>query len=164
MTHPDPHRVATAATRWHAMLTDAKARDSRALALLRRARNPLDVALVPAYAELLRACDVHIEHHTRLSLIAAALGHVKQHDSGASLPRQLAGTSDAPIMNARRFQRLLQTPDEWSSLHIQATRAIQLLGGRANVADLAGSLVAWTPETRERWALEYYDIVNERSL
>lgn len=168
MNDEEIHRIASTAATWFADLNGHAPRrergaDTRTLPLLRRARSPLEVALIPAFSRLIQGIatplgDAEID---RLALVAATLGHVKMDDASRTFPQQLAGERGDRRMDPRRFHRLLQTGASWGELHTHSTRAVKLLDGVANVADLSGSLFAWNPRTHKRWALEYYENISE---
>jgi CRISPR system Cascade subunit CasB len=96
-----------------------------------------------------------------LAVVAGVLAHVEEDDPSVQFARQLATpkAGDATVSDLR-FRRLLRAdgPDE---LLRQLGRAVHLLGGRANVADLAWSVhricTEHDEQTKRHWALNYYE-------
>lgn len=129
-------------------------------ASLRRCHNRLEVSFVPAYhlirAELSQFGQVHTD---RLALVVGILAHVRTHDPTSTFPQQLAGpTAGAtkPRVSNLRFRRLLMIndPDE---LFPAMVRIVHLIGGQANVTNLAQGLYWWNEQTKKDWAFAYYE-------
>jgi CRISPR system Cascade subunit CasB len=59
-------------------------------------------------------------------------------------------------MSEARFRRLLQADDRIDCLR-RLTRAVKMLKGKANVADLAEAVWYWNDRTKRRWAFTYLD-------
>lgn len=132
-------------------------------AALRRAATVDGVALLPSFIDLLRKCEDAGLSRSRadaVAVIAGLLAHVKTvpgSESGRSVGMAglLAEGGDGPVMHELRFRRLLaaQSPNE---LYTHLRRAMQLLGGRANLTDLADSVLFWGDRRRREWAFDYY--------
>lgn len=62
-----------------------------------------------------------------------------------------------------RFRRLLQkqTAEE---LQPDLMRAVRLIGDVADVRDLAASILRWNDATRRRWAFEYFQHANPKTV
>lgn len=133
---------------------------------LRRAAGPAEVAFTPAYVWLLnRARDVGLPATLYATEAIAALAglaaHVDADDVGARIARSLARSSEGKktaVLSELRFRRLVaaQRPTE---LYPHLRRAIVALGRRADLGDLANSLVYWSHPSgtvRKQWALDYF--------
>ncbi len=140
---------------------------------LRRARTLEEVVFVPPYHDLRRRlAGTRWRSIDRIALVAGVLAWVREHDGGAAFAAQMAApragaTATAPRVSPSRFRRLLRTGDDVEDLERlfeQVRRVVSLVDERANVTDLARSLYWWNAETRKRWALEYYEHVDERTL
>ena len=59
-------------------------------------------------------------------------------------------------MSEARFRRLLQARDD-ADLTRRLVRAVKMLKGKANVADLAAAIWWWNDRTRQTWAFRYLD-------
>ena len=114
-------------------------------------------------AELIASAEVVVYHagtgrtSNARAIAAALLAHVKDDDSGASLPvlmskREQEG--DRPPVSPLRFRRLLETTDV-EDLFVGLRRVLPLLSHRANVVALANDVVNWGDLTRKRWAYAY---------
>lgn len=146
--------------KWWAELAD----DKGGRAELKRAADVTRVVMSPAYQRLHRMLckvlpDGQVPAHKedRLAIAAALLAHVKDDDSGASLPvlmskREQEG--DRPPVSPLRFRRLLETTDV-EDLFVSLRRVLPLLSHRANVVALANDVVNWGDLTRKRWAYAY---------
>jgi CRISPR system Cascade subunit CasB len=137
---------------------------------LKRAENPLRVAFSPAYHALLRRLQeagyrLSPDGRERLAALAGIAAHVKQHVDNTPFARQM-GTPNPGSEKARvselRFRRILAI-DDVDELYTQLRRAISLLDGTANLADLARALFRWRPiaeqnpyDPRKDWAYDYY--------
>ena len=128
-----------------------------ALARLRRAVSPLEALMVDAAHDLAKTLRRGERDWVAIGTLAATLAHVKAHDH-----RPTAGilgaqeSADGPrCVSELRFRRLLQA-EEGVERMAALRRALALTGGRANVADLADSLLFWNDRTRTRWLFEYY--------
>jgi CRISPR system Cascade subunit CasB len=139
---------------------------------LRRAKTLEEVVFVPLFHELRHGLATTQWHSIgRLSLVAGVLAHVREHDPSKPFAAQMAaprsGSAGGPRVAPSRFRRLLrfeESNEGLDQLFALTRRVIALLDNRANVTDLARSLYWWNARTRKRWAIDYYDHVNERSL
>ena len=130
--------------------------DPAALARLRRAASPLEALMVDAAHDLALRLRRGERDWLAIGTLAATLAHVKTHDR-----RPVAAIFGEPLsvdsrrVSELRFRRLLQAEDGTERM-AALRRAFALTGGRANVADLADSLLYWTERTRTRWLFQYY--------
>lgn len=156
-------------------------------AQLRRATNADDVLLTPAFAHFLQAMPgTWAEGLTgkrvplsisEMAMIAAVLARVKDEPkkseskkAGVTFAESLAlpkETGGKAVMSELRFQQLQKSrsPEDF---FIRVCRAVNLLGGKTNVASLADDVAHWLVEFRNgpaskpedrlavRWASEYY--------
>jgi CRISPR system Cascade subunit CasB len=157
MTEAQPRRLGSIARSWWRDLQprpDGSGGDRAALARLRRAATARDAAEDPTTLALCRALGMGWRGLEGAAVAAAVLARVREDAPDQPAARQLGGAE--PVMSWLRFRRLIQaeTPDE----RITAMRrAVALAGGRLNVADLGGSLLAWNDERRRRWLYAYHD-------
>jgi len=139
--------------------------DTGALARLRR--GGLDgAALEPATAELYRALKpflrgAQLDGFETAALVAAVLAHVREHDARFVARAAGAAGETSARLSTLRFRKLLAARGATDCL-IAFRRLVALLDKRANVGDLAVSLVEWNKEDagdrrRTRWAFDYYD-------
>lgn len=146
---------------------------------MRRCQEPAQVLLQGAFIrlhaafnELQNGSSWIIKDATALALVAGLLAWVKNDlKDGSSFARQLGetGEADRPLMSKLRFSRL-QTATTEEEFYQLARRAIQLVDGKADVAELAEELLAWVSEFRGkqpdkpkdriqvRWATAYYQV------
>ena len=97
----------------------------------------------------------------RTALIAAVLAHVSEHETrrvAAAAGEKNGG--DQRVLHPLRLRRLFAAWDMRECL-IAFRRLVAVLGKKANVADLAESLLDWPDEwrggeRRRRWAFDYY--------
>jgi CRISPR type I-E-associated protein CasB/Cse2 len=97
----------------------------------------------------------------RTALIAAVLAHVREHGNlkVAAAAGETTG-DDHRVLHPLRLRRLFAAREERDCV-IAFRRLIALLGKKANVADLAETLLDWPDERqgdvrRRRWAFDYY--------
>lgn len=143
---------------WRALsgLAPNKERNRAALAELRRSADPLDVAFVPAFGDLRRALHAGTDWQiVRAAMIAYVLAHVREDDL-RPVARALGPQKgdEGSIMSEARFRRLLQSRES-DDLIRRLVRAVKMLKGKANVADLALSIWHWNDRTRRNWAFQY---------
>ena len=148
---------------WWELMQNPNASGNRAR--LRRARNPDEVEFIDAYYTLLSpilALEKN-EHRIqfishRLPLVAGLLSHVTEDTPDESLPiamsKKKQGSTNR-IISETRFRRILKTEDD-SELYITLIRVIRMLGNKANVRDIATSVMFWNTETKKTWASKYY--------
>lgn len=144
-------------------------------AQLRRAQSPDDILLTPAFAHFLQLLPkewVEVAMLSDLAMVAAVLARVKTDvlDERATLAKNLATPKEGggkAVMSELRFQQLQKsrTPQDFFT---RLCRAVQLLGGRANVVLLTQDILHWLAEYRYgpsskpeqrlavRWASDYY--------
>jgi CRISPR system Cascade subunit CasB len=156
-------------------------------AQLRRATNPDDVLLTPAFAHFLKAMpDSWIEGKTGknttlsmsdMALIASVIARVKSEPqrADATFARLLATPKEngnKAAMSELRFQQLQKSrsPEDF---FLRICRAVSLLGGKVNVTLLADDIAHWLiefrfgvaskPEDRlaVRWASDYYTVFKD---
>jgi CRISPR system Cascade subunit CasB len=120
----------------------------------------------PAFHELLRTLGVtpgegdggEPRQLQALAVAAALAAAVKTDDKGTPLGRTLGRTRDggtAPRVSAARFRRLLES-EELEQRFADLRRILALVGGNADLAEVAGAACDWTPARRRRLAYDYY--------
>jgi CRISPR type I-E-associated protein CasB/Cse2 len=161
------HDVGAAARSWWKRLAGAgadddgrsegKRRDRAAFAELRRSFDPIELIFVPAFSDLRRSLRFGEKRIRQAAMIAHVLAHVRSDDTRA-VARALGARSDegSPAMSEQRFRRLLQARDD-PDLARHLVRAVRLLKGKANVADIATAIRHWNDRTRQRWAFAFFD-------
>jgi len=155
--------AAEAATKWWREMaepTNPRKRGSAraAMAQLRRATSPIDALMEPSTIDLARRLERTSPNGiNRVGIVAAVLAHVRQ-DAEEAVARACGPTSlddpESAKLKYGRFRRLLQSDDD--DLIDQMRRLVHLLDQKANVADLAVSILWWSDHERQRWALAYY--------
>lgn len=89
--------------------------------------------------------------------IALALAHIRQDEPkkfGRAIGAPEFGAEDLAPVKLLRFKSLMQAEAE--DLLREIRRAIDIIGGQANVGDVANLLVFWGDKTRARLALDYF--------
>lgn len=154
----DTERARLAVGWWHALQPrpNGSGGDRAALARLRRCATAADAAMEPATLDLARQLGLGWQDLGRVAVAAAVLAHVRENVGGASAARQLGPSPAGAAMSWLRFRRLLQAGTE-DELVTAFRRAVALAGGRMNVPDLAGSLLAWNEGRRRRWIMDYHN-------
>lgn len=171
-----------ALTAWWYWLDEPGNRGERAL--LRRAVNPEDIMLTPAFAHFLQAMPDRWSGSgnkaiqlSDTAMVASVLARVKERpeDVKLSFARSLAQPKEKggkAAMSELRFQQLQKsrTPDDFFR---RICRAVALLNGKANIASLADDILHWLREHRYgpaskaqnrlavRWASDYYAAFKE---
>jgi CRISPR system Cascade subunit CasB len=136
---------------------DERKRDRGAFAELRRSADPLDLAFARGFNRL--HIDLKVGNQDwpllRAAAIANVLAHVREDDSRA-VARALGPQADnaGEVMSEGRFRRLLQS-EEGEDLTRNLVRAVKMLKGKANVADLARAIWWWNDRVRRDWAFRY---------
>lgn len=144
--------------------------DRAAIAKLKRASSVMEAAAEPATFALFETLGFKRAYAARdlprAAVIAAVLVHVKdpQKDSAPTIAHvigtQRGGDGSTPLVTPLRLKRLLAARDPDDVL-IQFRRTVAILGGSANVTDLAVQLLAWTDAergdlTRTHFAFDYH--------
>ena len=143
-----------------------KNRGSRAK--LRRAASPEEVALVPAFHQLVHQMgegfsDPSSEAFLRLAAVAGLVARAELSEEGKdSIAKQMGPPTSGqpPRVSVHRFRRLLESRGI-DDLFSQLRRIIPLLGRKVHLTSLADGVVDWCPEIRRRWAYDYYATVSE---
>ena len=159
----EPERLGQIGLRWwasHVQPKDDTAAAKRTRAALRRVVAPVDAISVEAVHALERKL-AEAEHSLRrtpgrLTLLAVALGHVKEHRQG----HRAALTFGEPVgerrrLGAIRFEALMRATDP-DDLMRPLVRALAVVDGRVDVAALANDLFYWSDAVRTRWCFDYY--------
>lgn len=128
---------------------------------LRRAADSSEVVFAPGYHRLVASFAALNRRFSRekLAAVAGLIARIKT-DTGdappfpAQMAAQRPGGKNATV-SGLRFRRLLVAGD-LEDLYPMMIRVLSLLGGEANLADLARSVYWWNESTRKRWAYEYY--------
>lgn len=133
-------------------------RSRKTRAELRRADTPLAVLGVSTVHDLNREltnAGLHkrTDWSDRLSLIAVALAHVKE-GRGETLARRF-GAGDPPRLSRIRFNALIGM-ERPRDLIRPLVRALAVVGGSADVRQLAQDLYWWGDRVRTDWCFEYY--------
>lgn len=160
-----PSPPMTAARDWW---RDLDARDRAGKARLRRA--DLDGAMIDeATLRLFRRLGRRTPRDlSRIAALATVLAAVRE-DTGRDIPfaRQIGFSrmpadpqkpeaDNKPALSMLRFKRLMSATDD-ADLARQFRRAVDLLGGSANIEDVKRVLLGWhRPETRRGFAFDYF--------
>ncbi|TAH67227.1 MAG: type I-E CRISPR-associated protein Cse2/CasB [Rhodopseudomonas palustris] len=155
----------TAAQDWW---RDLDTRDRAGRARLKRA--DLDAAMIDeATMRLFRRLGRRTPRDlSRIAALATVLAAVRQ-DTGRAEPfaRQIGfsklpadpqkpDADNKPALSVLRFKRLMSASDD-ADLARQLRRAVDLLGGKANVEDIKRVVLGWhRPETRRSFAFDYF--------
>jgi CRISPR system Cascade subunit CasB len=152
----------------HAWWSDLQS-DPGARARLRRCRKPIEALAQPATIELMLRMgwkppelDRYDWYGERIAAIAMVLAHVREH-SERPVARLLGATYglDKPILSNLRWERL-SNAEGHEEIATQFTRVIQMLGGTANVVDLAFAMRTWDSDTnhraKQRWIYAYFGV------
>ncbi len=123
-------------------------------AQLRRARDPSEVAFVPAYHHLYH--QLRLPDKEALACVAGLCVHVKEIGFGKTLAEQMADGSDKAKVSGLRFRRLLQIEDR-DELYNAMRRMVQMLGGVVNIYNLAQTVYWWNQRAKKQLAYEYYE-------
>lgn len=124
--------------------------DRATLARLKRASSILEVMSEPAAAELYRR--IGFKHAStdlpRAALVAAVLAHVRKDDEkhtpfARAIGAPRGGEDSQQLVTPLRFKRLVAARDP-DDLLIAFRRAVAILGDKANVFDLARTILAFT--------------------
>jgi CRISPR system Cascade subunit CasB len=142
-------------------------RDPGARAKLRRCRKPIEALALPATIDLMLRMswkppesDRYDWYGERIAAIAMVLAHVRE-DIEQPVVRPLGATRgfEKPLLSQSRWERLSNVEGS-EDIAIEFTRLVQMLGGTANVVDLALTMLTWDHETnhraKQRWIYTYY--------
>jgi CRISPR system Cascade subunit CasB len=121
---------------------------------LRRCGDLQEAALATGTLDLCRRVKGGFGDLVRIGAIAALASHIKEGDT-RRLAESFAGVGDTPALSELRFRRLIQCQDR-EELFPLLRRTLHLLGGRANLGDLALSVWLWGDLTRRDWTFTYY--------
>ncbi len=143
-------------------------------ARLRRAADWREAMLEPAAIELAQRLGV-LDQEYRLEMalgLAVVLAHVKEDSRFQPLMRAAGyrttpadpATAEPPLLAPQRFRRLIRSRPE--ELPRALVRLVHLLGGTANIGELAAVMLDWAAEDsrearRRRWAFDYYAAPHE---
>ena len=160
MTESKQSSVQATALSWWLTLNPADGRQSgsqrAALATLRRATTPLEVIQV---REALRLVTRLPRDPDRTAILAGILASVRETDErtvARAIGRESIDDRESAQVSEPRFRRLMQTPSR--DLMDPMRRLVRMLKGRANVGDLAFSVLNWGDGVKRRWTLDYYGV------
>ena len=145
---------------WTELVDPGNPTSRRQRAELRRANTLAEVALTPAYVDLLdRIGEVGGGRpFEQVAAIASVLGEVRR-EAGArhgDFARTMARTVDRrPAVSELRFRRLLAT-DEREQLAAQLRRVVPMLDAPVPIPDLALSVYYWGDARKRQWAEQYW--------
>ena len=150
---------------WRTLVPDdqgskaSKGHQRAALARLRRARDAIDVMIEP---EALRLIQRLPHQRDRVTTVAGVLAFVTAHEPSRSIIRSVGRSAfeedKSALLSENRFRRLLQLRTD--ELLDPMRRLVRLNKGRANVRDLAESILFWGERVKQRWIFEYYGVEN----
>lgn len=144
-------------------------------AVLRRASNPDDILLSPAFANFLKRMPPNWLNGERMqytdaAMVAAVVARIKAHNEKQSFAKSLAAPSGdkakSPLSELRFMQ--LQKSHSEQEFFTLICRAIQMIGGQVNIISIAEDILQWLLESRQgharkpqqrlavRWANDYY--------
>lgn len=134
-------------------------KDRAARARLRRA-SPSDAVSEEATLQLLRALGLHSSRLPRVAVLAAVLATVREDEDkrpfGRQIGREKIDDPQSAPLSMLRFRRLLEAESE-DEIATAFRRAIAIAGFRANVRDVARTLLFWeSDKTGPRLVLDYY--------
>ena len=145
--------------------------DPAVRAELRRCRSPQDALLVREAIVLARRLSVgrniteknawRLEQSLNLARVLAHVSadspHGLMEDAGwKSFPGDRTDDSTAqPLLSELRFRRLIQA-ERGEELVAALVRLVQMLGGTANVGELANAFVFWGDRIKKGWTFSYY--------
>ena len=155
--------AAIAAEWWRDLLSEEPGRRATrgtrraALARLRRAATPIEVMQEPEALRLIRRLSWAAPE--RVAILAGILAYVREPDDqriARAVGRESLDDEDSALMSEARFRRLLQASGE--ELMEPLRRLVRLTKRKANVCDLASSVLYWGDKVRKRWIFEYYGV------
>lgn len=146
--------------KWWTQLQDNRA----ARAGLRRAGSLQQVLTHEAAYDLARKLGATTKDMPTVGLIAAVLSYVREDTPDVKVARALGAPQEQPLCSRLRFQRLIEAEEG----NVQLTtfrRTLTLLSNKANVKDLAASLLQWnipalSDRCRQTWLYDYFQTDN----
>lgn len=131
-----------------------------ALARLRRCSTWVEAAAEPETIQLFRMLGGGDERKLRrVAVLAAVLAHIREDEHkkvASSIGPEKADDEKTAKFSRLRLRRLLTTAGD-DAIMTAFRRLAALMGGRANVADLAWLILYWDNEkTRMRFAFDYW--------
>jgi CRISPR system Cascade subunit CasB len=163
------------AREWWGRYIGPDASETATRARLRRCRSVQEaLSIIPAVHLARRLGGMRSDRDVSARLEAAlglaiVLASVRQDDPENRLMRSVGWSSfpedgkkeklDQPLLSELRFKRLLLSRQD--ELIPVFSRLVKLMGGRANVADVAAGFLDWShpwrgDRVRQRWAFDYY--------
>ena len=132
-------------------------------AVLRRAKNVQEIALLPEFHRALqkvRPFFAHEKHwEDQMAFVFGLLSHVRDHKE-RKLAEQMAQPNDSPVVSELRFRRLIQRERE--DLYPAMIRILRILKGGADLHDLARSVYYWGPNIKKQWAYAYFSKIKDK--
>ena len=160
MTEGTRVSVQAIAQNWWRTLIPADGQQSgsqrAALANLRRATTPLEVIQVPEALRLVARLRRDPDRTAILAGVLAAVRETEGRTVAEAIGRKSLDDDDSAQLSEARFRRLMQTPA--SGLMDPMRRLVRTLKGKANVGDLAFSILHWSDGVKQRWILDYYGV------
>lgn len=134
--------------------------DRAAAARLRRCTTVAEAMQEPETVALLRRLGGGRREFPSVALLAAVLASVRKDAPKAGVARSLGPENpdqvETALMSPLRFRRLLDAEDKDERL-AAFRRMVLMLGGTADVHDLAASLLDWRERRRIDWTYAYWN-------
>ena len=131
---------------------------------LRRCGSIIDVAFTPMYHRLLHQLGSRLPEadRDRVAAVAAILAHVDSASDEVSMGEAMARPHNGKArVSDARFRRLLRI-DRIEELRSELIRITRLLDRRIPIDSLARDLVKWSDAVKKRWALDYYELTQDK--
>ncbi len=144
---------------WWTRLKDPSGPHRAALARMRRAHATVDVIQEPEALRLFARLRPFHLNDDRVATLAGVLALVRENQEvriARAVGRRSLDEGHSAQLSEGRFRRLMQT--EGQDLMGQMRRLVQMTKGRANVRDLAESILYWSDRIRKEWTFEYYAV------
>lgn len=162
MTQTEPDAKQAARAWWRQMWDEPHGRRPQraALANLRRAHSPVNLLLEPQTLELLRMVRAArpTVNEDRVAVLAGILAYIRHDDPQLPVARAVGCTSfgdpGTAALSEARFRRLLQCQEHELLHHFR--RLAMFMKGRANVRNLAWSVLFWGDAVKKRWIFDYF--------
>jgi CRISPR type I-E-associated protein CasB/Cse2 len=153
---------------WHKEVLGQRRRGD--CAQLKRAGTIEEVAMVPAYHDLLRRLGIarptdHVADQrtmSQLAAVAALAARVKEQPGAGTPPSPLGATlaqrregGSAPRVSPARFRRLLES-EQLDERFAVLRRLLPLVDREVDLVELAAAICDWSPRRRRRLAYDYY--------